>query len=49
MVVPPIIPALWRQGQEDQKLQVSLDYIIRTCLKKKKKKNRKGVGFIAQW
>jgi hypothetical protein len=29
------IPALGRVRQEDHKLEVNLDYIVRSCLKKK--------------
>jgi hypothetical protein len=31
----PIIPALRRPGQEDHKLEASLGYIVRACLKNK--------------
>jgi hypothetical protein len=31
-----VIPALERQGQEDLKLNISLGYIVRPCLKNKK-------------
>jgi hypothetical protein len=34
----PVIPALERLRQEDQELEDSLGYIVRLCLKKKKKK-----------
>jgi hypothetical protein len=33
----PVIPALWRLRQEDLKFKVSLGYIVRVCLKKKKR------------
>jgi hypothetical protein len=32
----PVIPALGRLRQEDQKLWASLSYIARTCLRKRK-------------
>jgi hypothetical protein len=34
----PVIPALRRQRLEDQKLEASLDYIARLCLKKQRGK-----------
>jgi hypothetical protein len=34
----PVIPALQRLRQEDHEFEVSLSYIERLCLKKKKKK-----------
>jgi hypothetical protein len=34
----PMIPTLGRLGQEDQEFKVSLNYILRPSLKKKKKK-----------
>jgi hypothetical protein len=32
----PIIPAFRRLRQEDREFETSLDYIVRSCLKKKK-------------
>jgi hypothetical protein len=37
----PIIPALRRLRQEDLKVETSLGYIVRPCLKKKKNNNNK--------
>jgi hypothetical protein len=33
----PVIPALEKQRQEDQKFETSLGYIVRSCLKTKQK------------
>jgi hypothetical protein len=35
IVVKVVIPALGRLRQEDLKLEASLDYIVRPCLRKK--------------
>jgi hypothetical protein len=32
----PVIPALRRQRQEDREFKTSLDYVVRSCLKRKK-------------
>jgi hypothetical protein len=40
----PIIPALKRLRQQDCGFQVSLGYIVRPCLKKERKKERKKKG-----
>jgi hypothetical protein len=37
----PVIPALGKLRQEDCEFQASLDYTVRSCLKKKKKKKKK--------
>jgi hypothetical protein len=39
-----VIPALGKQKQGDHELEASLGYIVRPCLKKKKKKS----GRVAQ-
>jgi hypothetical protein len=41
MVCMPAIPALKRLMQEDCEFEASLDFIVRTCLKEKKKKPHK--------
>jgi hypothetical protein len=37
----PVIPALEKLRQEDLKFEVSLGYIVISCLKKKKKRKKK--------
>jgi hypothetical protein len=37
----PIIPALWRLRQENHEFKVSLSYIVRPYLKKRKKMGKK--------
>jgi hypothetical protein len=32
-MVPPVIPGLRRQKQEDQEFEASLSYVVRACLK----------------
>jgi hypothetical protein len=36
----PVIPAFWRQRQENHEFVASLGYRVKCCLKKKKKKKR---------
>jgi hypothetical protein len=38
MMGTSIIPTLWRLRQEGSKLEASLDYTVKPCLKKKKRK-----------
>jgi hypothetical protein len=39
----PVIPTIRRLKQEDNEFETSLDYTVRPCLKKKKKKES-GLG-----